>query len=123
MEVPQPHCLDPVADVPVSTQHQAPTIQTEQRTVAQFLHFDRVAVVAVVLQRQGWDTAVCECRRASDYMEGLSAVVRITPHEHVQERIVEQSVTVVVPPIVEGVSAVEQIGNGSWNRVCISSCL
>ena len=40
-------------------------------------------------------------------MEGLSAVVRTTPHEHVQERIVEQSVYVVVPPIMEGISAVE----------------
>ena len=42
-------------------------------------------------------------------MEGLSAVVRITPHGHVQERTVEQSVNVVVPPIMEGVSAVVQI--------------
>ena len=75
MEVPQPHSLDPVADVPVSTQRQAPTIQTEQRTVElpQFLHFDHVAVVAVVLQRQGWDIAMCECRRASDYGGTLSS--------------------------------------------------
>ena len=69
MEVPQLHCLDPVADVPASTRRQTPTILTEQRTVElpQFLHFNHVAVVAVVLQRQGWDTAMCECRRASDY--------------------------------------------------------
>ena len=35
--------------------------------------------------------------------------VKITPHEHVQERIVEQSVNVIVPPIVEGISADVQI--------------
>ena len=51
----QPQCLAPVAEVPVSTQHQAPTIQAEQKTVElpQFLHLDRVAVEAVVLQRPG----------------------------------------------------------------------
>ena len=51
----QPQCLDPVAEVPVSAQHQAPTIQAEQKTVElpQFLHLDRVAVEAVVLQRPG----------------------------------------------------------------------
>ena len=42
-------------------------------------------------------------------MEGVSAVVQITPHEHVHGRIVEQSVYVVVGPIVEGVSAVVQM--------------
>ena len=102
MEVPQPHCLDPVADVPVSTQRQAPTIQTDLRTVElpQFLHSNHVAVVAVVLQRQGWDTA-CVNVVVPPIMEGLSAVVRIAPHEHVQERIVEQRENVVVPPIME----------------------
>ena len=34
---------------------------------------------------------------------------QIAPHEHVQERFVEQSVYVVVPPIMEGISAVGQI--------------
>ena len=38
-------------------------------------------------------------------MEGLSADEQTTPHEHVQERIVEQSVYVVVPPIMEGITA------------------
>ena len=81
MEVPKPHCLVPVADVPVARRHQAPTIQIEQRTVElpQFMHFNRVAVVAVVLQREGWDAAMCDCRRASDY-GGITAVEQITPH-------------------------------------------
>ena len=76
VEVQQPHCLRPVADVPVSTQHQASTIQTEQRTAEfpQFLHVNRVAVVAVVvLRRQGWGTAVCGYRRASDYGGNLGS--------------------------------------------------
>ena len=75
VDVQQHHCLGPVADVPVSTQHQAPTIQTEQWSVElpQFPHFNRVAVVAVVLQRQGWCTAMCGYRRPSDHEGNLGS--------------------------------------------------
>ena len=42
-------------------------------------------------------------------MEGTPAFEQITPHEHVQERFVEQGVKVIVPPIVEGIAADVQI--------------
>ena len=48
---------------------------------------------------------MCEYRRAG--VDSLGE--QITPHEHVQERIVEQSVYAVVPPIMEGLSADVQI--------------
>ena len=40
-------------------------------------------------------------------MESTAFGEQITPHDHVQQRIVEQSEYVVVPPIMEGISAVE----------------
>ena len=61
-------------------------------------------------------------------VEGISAVEPITPHEHVQERIVERSENVVVPPIMEGISAGEvcdglRLSYGcSEARVCVQLC-
>ena len=99
VEVQQPLCPDPVADVPVSTQRQAPTIQTEQRTVEfpQFLHFDRVQLWQLCCNAEVGGTAMCEYRRASDYGRESQQLCR-SLH-------------------------MNMIKDGSWNRVCMSSCL